>query len=622
MRTRTTRSGMRGLACVAAIGLVATGLGTSGSASAAGGASDQRMTAPQVRDARAALAARAGSTRQTESRGLEAPLRTEGVQTIQDPLGDALFPQGDVISAGVDADSSGMTTVVVVVDEWQSPLSDDWQLALTDALWDFDVDSDGTSDYYALVLGVDEQVLAGVFETSDDPNVADELVCDATPDFSQQERSYSASFSTSCIGGPPSFRWAVDMTFEDYETEVQSLDSAPDVGWAGPVSNDAYSPCVPGAVSPPGPSSDGFVPLVPARLLDTRPGQPTIDCAFAGAGRVGGTSVALTVANRGGVPADASAVVLNLTATDATTAGFVTAFPCGGGIPLASNLNFVARETRANAAIVEVGAGGAVCIFSNVPAHLIADVTGYFTASASFEPLGPQRQYDSRNLSSSALPGGSVVSVGLPIGANDAAVLNVTVVGDAAAGYATVYPCDSLPTASNVNFRGGEAAANLVVATTTASATTCIFISAAAHVIVDLLGRFPSTAGFTAVQPARLLETRSGLSTVDGADNGVGLRVGPSVTHLQVNGRGQVPANASAAVLNVTVDDARGPGFITVFPCDSPQPLASSLNYVLGSTVPNAVFTKVAADGTVCLYSNASTHLIVDVNGYFPVADT
>ena len=58
-------------------------------------------------------------------------------------------------------------------------------------------------------------------------------------------------------------------------------------------------------------------------------------------------------------------------------------------------------------------------------------------------------------------------------------------------------------------------------------------------------------------------------------------------------------------------------GFITVFPCDSAQPLASNLNFVPGLTVPNAVITKLAADGTVCLYTNAPTHLIVDVNGYF-----
>ena len=420
-------------------------------------------------------------------------MRTEGAQTIQDPIGDALFPQGDVTSAGVTADSSGMTTVVVVVNQWQSPLSDDWQLALTDALWDFDIDTDGRSDYYALLLGVDDQVLAGVFETSDDPNLADTLVCDATPEYSQQQRSYSAHFSTSCIDGPPSFRWAVDMTFEDYDTEVQSLDSAPDISWAGPVVNDAYAPCVPGTVLPPGPASDGFVPLVPARILDTRPGQPTIDCAFAGGGRVGATSVQLVVAGRGGVPADASAVVLNLTATDATSPGFLTAYPCGGSLPIASNVNYLARETRANAAIVQVGLGGAVCIYSMVPAHLIADVTGYFNANASYVPVIPGRQYDSRNLSPTPRPAGSVLVTGAP---GRAGVFNVTVVDAQTAGFATVYPCGTMPTASSVNFGPREAAANLVVATTSNTGSICIYLSATAHLIVDYLGYFPSTAAF------------------------------------------------------------------------------------------------------------------------------
>lgn len=610
---------MRALACLATFALVAPVLATPVIASASTSHGDAT-----VATARAALVARAesrggGASIESfgiESLGVEAPVRTEGVGTIVDPVGDALFPQGDVVSAGVDADATGMTTMVVVVDQWQSPLTDDWQLALTDVLWDIDLDNDGESDYYALLLGVDDQVLAGVFETSNDPNVSDQLVCDATPSYSQQQRSYSARFSTSCIGGPPSFRWAVDMTFEDYDTEVQSLDSAPDASWAGPVANDGYTPCVPGTVSPAGPASDGYVPLVPARLLDTRLGQPTIDCAFSGAGRVGGTSITVVVAGRGGVPADARAVALNLTATESSGAGYLVAYPCGTSRPLASNVNYVAQETRANAAIVQVGVGGAVCIYSMVPAHIIVDVTGYFDATASYEPALPVRLYDSRENSNVPRPAGSVLVTGSP---GRAGVLNVTVVDAATAGFATVYPCGTMPTASSVNFRPGDASANLVVATTSSAGDICIYLSASAHLIVDFFGHFPATAEYTGLAPARLLETRSGLSTVDNVSNGIGLRVGPVVTPLLVRGRGQVPVGAAAVVLNVTVDDARSPGFITVFPCDSPQPLASSLNYVLGSTVPNAVISKVAADGTVCFYTNASTHLIVDVNGYFPV---
>jgi hypothetical protein len=35
--------------------------------------------------------------------------------------------------------------------------------------------------------------------------------------------------------------------------------------------------------------------------------------------------------------------------------------------------------------------------------------------------------------------------------------------------------------------------------------------------------------------------------------------------------------------------------------------------------VPNSVTVKVGAGGKVCLFADISTHLLVDVNGYFPV---
>ncbi|MGZ4739645.1 MAG: M4 family metallopeptidase, partial [Ilumatobacteraceae bacterium] len=80
--------------------------------------------------------------------------------------------------------------------------------------------------------------------------------------------------------------------------------------------------------------------------------------------------------------------------------------------------------------------------------------------------------------------------------------------------------------------------------------------------------------------PARLLESRSGLSTVDGLFNGVGLRGAGSVTALRVVGRGGVAGDAVAVVLNVTVTEAQGAGYVTVFPCGGGVPTASSLDFV------------------------------------------
>ena len=79
------------------------------------------------------------------------------------------------------------------------------------------------------------------------------------------------------------------------------------------------------------------------------------------------------------MPAGASAVVLNVTVTDANGPGYLTVYPCGGAVPLASNLNFTAGDTRANLVTVPLGTGGKVCFYSYGRTSVIADITGYLT---------------------------------------------------------------------------------------------------------------------------------------------------------------------------------------------------------------------------------------------------
>src|SRR5690606_36451137 len=87
--------------------------------------------------------------------------------------------------------------------------------------------------------------------------------------------------------------------------------------------------------------SPDFTPLAnTARLLDTR-GLPTADGLRPWVGRVpAGATVELPVTGRAGVPGWADSVVLNVTATETDSFGFVTAYPCGAARPNASNLNF------------------------------------------------------------------------------------------------------------------------------------------------------------------------------------------------------------------------------------------------------------------------------------------
>jgi hypothetical protein len=59
-------------------------------------------------------------------------------------------------------------------------------------------------------------------------------------------------------------------------------------------------------------------------------------------------------------------------------------------------------------------------------------------------------------------------------------------------------------------------------------------------------------------------------------------------------------------------------GYVTVYPCGGERPNASTLNFSAGEIVANGVITPLADDGTVCLYAQRATDLVVDVNGYFP----
>ncbi len=386
-------------------------------------------------------------------------------------------------------------------------------------------------------------------------------------------------------------------------------------------------------LTPPQTARPDFVPLSPARLADTRPGQSTVDGFDAGAGALAaGATLQLPVSGRGGVAADAVGVALNVTAVDGAAAGFVTVFPCGSPQPTASNLNFTVGSTTPNAVFAKVGAGGKVCLFASQSTQLVVDVAGYFPATTSYVPHNPARVLETRpglttidgvgqGAGPNAAGGTEVVQIsgraGVPAGAT-AVVLNVTVTAPAVAGFATVFPCGSpKPTASNVNFATGATVANLVVAKLGVGGQVCIFTSQSTQLVVDANGYFPALTGYLALNPARLLETRTGLSTIDGQFNGAGLQVGGSTVELQVTGRGGVPANAGTVVLNVTVTDPTAAGFVTVFPCGIPLPLASNLNDTAGATVANAVVVQVGTGGKVCIFTSTAANLIADVAGYY-----
>ena len=283
--------------------------------------------------------------------------------------------------------------------------------------------------------------------------------------------------------------------------------------------------------------------------------------------------------------------------------------------------------------ITKIGAAGKVCLFTYASTHLVVDVDGFVPPGSTLAPVTAARLLETRpglpTVDGVAQGGGArsagsstIVAVAgramIPVAAT-AAVLNVAVTNAGAPGFLTVYPCGSpVPNAANLNFTASSTSSKLAVAKLGTGGSVCIFTSAPTDLVVDVDGFFPGVSTYAPLVPARLLETRTGLATVDGVSNAVGRRSAGSVTTLQVTGRGGVPAGAATAVLNIAVTDPGSAGFVTAYPCGTDRPNAASLTYSANGNAPNAVVAQVGADGDVCLFTYAATDLVVDVLGYMP----
>ena len=376
-----------------------------------------------------------------------------------------------------------------------------------------------------------------------------------------------------------------------------------------------------------------FIALAPARLVDTRPGQTTVDGAQNGTGRLAaGSTLAVSVAGRGGVAANAAAVAMNVTVTNPSADGYLTAFPCDSPRPTASNLNYAAHGTIPNAVVTKLAADGTVCFYAQADLDLVVDVDGYFPATTTYHPLAPKRLFDTRaggttidgaQQGAGAVAANSVTVVhtagrgGIPADAS-AAVLNVTITEPADVGYASVFPCGTEPpTASNLNYTIGLTTANLVIAKTGTNGDVCIYSQSATHIVVDTDGFFPHADPYIAMTPGRLIDTRVGGTTIDGISVGARIRPAGSVTVVPVTLRAGVPIEITTAVLNVTVTEPTASGYLTIYPCGIDPPLASNLNYTAGQSIPNAVITRVSADGDICIYNSQPTQLIADITGYY-----
>jgi hypothetical protein len=119
----------------------------------------------------------------------------------------------------------------------------------------------------------------------------------------------------------------------------------------------------------------------------------------------------------------------------------------------------------------------------------------------------------------------------------------------------------------------------------------------------------PGTSAFTPVTPTRLVDTRNGVGAVGR------VAAGRQVV-VQVADGIRVPADATAAVVNVAAVNPSAPGFVTVYPCSDGVPDTSTLNFVAGQTVANTTIAALSSAGQLCAWTYAETDILVDITGW------
>ena len=378
-------------------------------------------------------------------------------------------------------------------------------------------------------------------------------------------------------------------------------------------------------------SGSTFRSVVPLRILDSRTGTGGWKAPL-----IAGTPKNLTV-TVDPVPADASAVVLNLTVTEGSSGSFLTAYPTGGPPPNASNLNFGAKQTISNLATVKVGAGGQISFANAVgDVQVIADVVGYYVddgisanAGAGTPPgdfyngVTPARILDSRTtnggwngkLTAAATRALTVAGVGGVPSTATAVVANVTVTNANGGSFLSTWPAGIAGSVtSSLNFSPYQTISNLTVLKVGTNGQV-MFANAvgSTDVIVDVVGYFSPTGGarFHALSPTRILDDRVG----------VGLS-GPwtagQTRSFAVAGQPDIDGSATAVVMNTTVTNGTTGSFVTVFPDLVPRPNASSINFGAGQTIAGLTMPKLGSNGDLAVYNQlGSVDVIGDVVGWF-----
>ena len=364
----------------------------------------------------------------------------------------------------------------------------------------------------------------------------------------------------------------------------------------------------------------------PVRVLDTRTGTG----ARAGVVRPG-SLLDLTVAGVRGVPADARAVVLNLTGLAPASPSDVRAYPSpvtSSPVPAVSHLSLTPGVTRANLVTVQVGRAGRVRLHNGAgSAHLQADLVGWYspTAASAFTAAAPVRLLDTRTgqgAPRASLGPGALLDLPVRAPAGTTAVaLTVTALGATRPTEVRAYPGGGDPAAvpgtSSLSVPGSAPVTNLVLAGLGPDGTVRLRNAAGrVHLVADLVGTYgPAGELFRPVTPRRVLDTRSRLGTGPATPR----RLGPGASvGVTVGGATTIPRLAGSAVLSLTgVAPSTRTDLRLVPGAPAAPPAFAQLSVSPGGATAGQVIARLSGGRTTVRNSAGSIAVVADAVGWF-----
>ncbi|MEO1055868.1 MAG: hypothetical protein AAFY28_03045 [Actinomycetota bacterium] len=375
----------------------------------------------------------------------------------------------------------------------------------------------------------------------------------------------------------------------------------------------------------------GVTSFVPQRLIESRPGRPTVDGLQQNIGmRTAGQVTEVQVAGRAGVGPHVDAVIANIGIVAPKHQGFATAYPCDKPRPEASTINYAIGQTVSNAATIALSASGTFCVFTQRATDLIVDLTAVVPIGSTVDTITPARFVETR-LGRPTSDGdqegigrrtaGQETAVvvagrnGVPADA-DTATINAAAIDPDERGYVAAYPCGGeRPETSIINYQKGQTIAGGATIRIGDGGAICFYTHRSLDLVVDVTAHTTTGSVVDPMAPVRLVESRPGRATVDGAQEGIGRRAAGEVTTVQVRGRAGVTGAATAGVFSIAAVDPELQGYVSAYPCDENRPEASNLNHQAGRTIANNATIELSDAGTICIYTHRATDLIVDLTG-------